>query len=310
VLNKGYTYSETVKRENEGDDLLIYLSSRYRHSTREEWRQRIECGSVLVDASFASPDTNLIAGMEILWRRPPWNEPDVPASYQILFEDAHLLAVSKPSGLQTMPGGRFLDKTLLSLIRQSYPEANPVHRLGRGTSGVVLFSRNRRTSQKLSAGLRERTIEKRYLALISGVPSEDLYKIDVPIGPVPHPALGTVHAAVENGKRAHSQIRILARGRDSSLAGIVILTGRPHQIRIHCAAAGFPLSGDPLYVAGGGIGDNQAIPGDCGYFLHASDISFVHPETADLMTIHANLPDAMEEEIRQKSLSGGLELTF
>src|SRR5262245_17490258 len=138
-LNEGFEYRERLGPDVDGQTLLGYLSDRYRHSTRSEWRTRIECEQVRLDGGPAHGDTRLRAGQVLVWRRPPWSEPEVPTAFSILFEDEDLLAVAKPAGLPTLPGANFLQSTLLHRVRLQAPDAAPLHRLGRWTSGVVLF---------------------------------------------------------------------------------------------------------------------------------------------------------------------------
>jgi 23S rRNA pseudouridine1911/1915/1917 synthase len=105
--------------------------------------------------------------------------------------------------------------------------------------------------------------------------------VEAPIGPVPHALLGSVHAAHPEGRPSSSEFRIVERRATDTLADVVIATGRPHQIRIHAAAAGHPLAGDPLYVAGGRPADGcRALPGDPGYLLHAAEVRFTDLEGA------------------------------
>lgn len=277
-MNHGFEYREQVGADGGKSTLIAYLVRRYRHSTEAEWRSRLENGEVLLDCVPGFPDAVPRPGQQLVWRRPPWNEPDVPLDYAVLLEDDDLLAVAKPSGLPTMPGGGFLEHTLLSLVRENRPGATPVHRLGRGTSGIVLFACTATARSHLSADLRQNEVIKVYRALAGGVPLRDLFSIETSIGPVPHPQLGTLHAACETGKRAVSHVRILERRGDTSLLEVRIETGRPHQIRIHLAAAGYPLVGDPLFIAGGGFrASGTALPGDTGYLLHAERIRLTHP---------------------------------
>ena len=203
-----------------------------------------------------------------------------PTSYVLLHEDGALVAVIKPRGLPTLAGGGFLAGTLLALVRARYPEARPLHRLGRHTSGIVLFARTHAAAALLAGAWRDHAVEKRYRALGSGVATWNTLAMDAPIGPVAHPRLGTVHAASASGKPAHSVAHVLERRGDATLFDVQITTGRPHQIRIHLAYAGHPLAGDPLYVVGGRPGASRpALPGDGGYLLHAARLRFVHPIT-------------------------------
>lgn len=240
----------------------------------------MENGQVFVDGLRTQSSAVLKPGQQLAWRRPPWEEPDAPLVYAVLYEDGDLLAVAKPRGLPTMPGGGFLEHTLLALVRAKYSDAAPAHRLGRGSSGVVLFARSALARSAVSAAFRRNEATKIYRAVASGIPAMDRFSIEEPIGRVPHPRLGSVHAACPGGKRALSRVSVLERRADSSLLEVRIETGRPHQIRIHLAAAGFPLVGDPLYAAGGGFnGPVTALPGDGGYLLHAERLRLRHPAT-------------------------------
>jgi len=294
MRNRGYEYRETLDRRADGLALLDYLANRYRHSSVSDWRHRIEQRRVLVDGTAASPNQTLRSGQSLTWRRPSWEEPDVPRSFAVLFEDSELLAVAKPSGLPTMPGGGFLDNTLLAMVREYDPAVAPLHRLGRWTSGLVLFARTGRARSTLAQAWRERRVDKRYLALASGRPDRRRFDVSTPIGTVPYAPLGLLHAASPTGKESFSRVDVMEQRTDGFIAEVTIETGRPHQIRIHLAAAGHPLVGDPLYGAGGiPRAGTRALPGDPGYLLHARSLVLEHPTTRAELELVCSPPPSL-----------------
>ncbi len=291
AYNEGCEYRERLGPDAEGQTLLGYLSRRYPHSSPAEWAARIASGRVRLDARAGHAGSALRRGCELTWERPPWTEPEAPRSFAVLCRDEDLLAVAKPAGLPTLPGANFLQATLLYQVRAYAPDAAPVHRLGRWTSGLVLCARNHPARIALMRQWSEKKIGKRYRALASGLPEWDELTISAPIGPVPHALLGWLHAANPQGKPSLSHVRVLERCADSFLCDVRIETGRPHQIRIHLAAAGHPLVGDPLYGMGGlPAPDTQAVPGDPGYHLHAAELSFCHPRTGRKVVIECAPP--------------------
>jgi 23S rRNA pseudouridine1911/1915/1917 synthase len=295
-MNHGWSYREQVPFEANGRTLLAHLVASHRHSTALDWSARIRRGEVQLDEVSAQPETTLRAGQSIVWHRPPWHEPDVPGHFDVLHHDEAIVAVVKPSGLPTMPAGGFLDNTLLTLVRARYPEASPLHRLGRFTSGIVLFARTHAAASALARAWREHAVTKRYRALGSGVATRDTFSIDAPIGRAPHPMLGEVWAASARGKPSHSVATVLERRMDSTIFEVEITTGRPHQIRIHLAHAGHPLVGDPLYDVGGVIKNTPGLPGDGGYWLHAERLQFAHPLTGMAMELYAAPPPELAIE--------------
>jgi 23S rRNA pseudouridine1911/1915/1917 synthase len=290
TLNRGWSYREQVGAAAAGLTALEYLATSRTHSTASQWTERFDRGEIAIEGARAHPATLLLAGHTIVWHRPPWDEPEVPTQFAIVYEDDSLVAVNKPSGLPTMPAGGFLEHTLMHLLRQRFPEASPLHRLGRCTSGLVLFARTHAAAAVLSKAWRDHEVKKTYRALSVGVPARDRLEIDAAIGPVPHPQLGSVHAASAAGKPSRSVATVLERGENRTLFSVDIASGRPHQIRIHLACAGHPLVGDPLYEVGGVIKADPGLPGDGGYLLHAERLAFTHPITGHAIQLHAPPP--------------------
>jgi 23S rRNA pseudouridine1911/1915/1917 synthase len=291
MTNQGWTYRDKVTKNQAGLSLLAYYTDKYRHSSEKEWLDRIISGAILVNGCFASPETVLAIGQELTYQRPPWTEPEVPLFFEVLYEDAAVLIVAKPSGLPVLAGGGFLEHTLIHLLHQHYPQATPypIHRLGRGTSGIVLMAKSKTARANLSQQMRLGEINKIYLALVDKGDIPAHFTINQAIGKVSHPILGYVYGASDNGLSARSDGRVVQRHPESTLLEVKIFTGRPHQIRIHLAFFGYPLIGDPLYGVGG-LPRPDAVPGDCGYYLHAHRIAFHHPTTGKKMSFCCPAP--------------------
>jgi len=305
MLKQGYAYTTTITPQHQGQTLLTHLATLYPHATPQTWQQNLTNGEVTLNGVPATGSESLTAGQQLVWRRPPWTEPDAPQHFEVLYDDPHLVAVNKPSGLPTLPGGGFMENTLLRLVQQQCPHANPVHRLGRATTGIVLFAKTPQAAAQLFAAWNTPKVQKIYRALAQGTAQHDTYEILTPIALVPHPLIGQVWAASPPGKPgskpSKSVARVIARGPSTPASATIsaatttfevsLHSGRPHQIRIHLASIGHPLVGDPLYGPTGQPLENlPGLPGDGGYLLHAHFLNFHHPLTGEAIHLEAPLP--------------------
>ena len=307
ALNRGHAYRDRVTPHDVGQSLSAFYAARHAHSSGAVWLQRLAAGEISRNGQQLQADVALAVGDGLVWHRPPWQEAAVPVLPSPLFDDGDLLVFDKPSGLPVLPAGGFLEHTLLAQLQARWPEARPVHRLGRFTSGLLVCARLPASRAWLSALLRESTAQRRctktYRALLQPpapgspllalVPDQQL-SLTTPIGRCAHGRLGTIWAAAPANPAAlpaSSALRLLERGERAWLVEVTIATGRPHQIRIHTAAAGAPLLGDPLYGPGG-LASEQALPGDGGYHLHAHRLQLVCPD-GGLLALEAPLPEAL-----------------
>ena len=296
MLNSGFEHREQLGPAAAGQRALDWLSARRGGPASPDWEARFAAGQVLLDGERTTPTQVLRAGQWLAWRRPPWEEPQVPLWFEVVHLDDDLLAVAKPSGLPTLPrGGVFQDHTLLALLRARFPEATPLHRLGRHTSGLLLCARTAAARSAAAKALEQAEVRKIYRALASGTMIQGGLVIEAPIGKIDYPPLGRLHAAAAGGRRARSLVTVLERRQpDATLIDVEIETGRPHQIRIHLAWAGHPLQGDPLYGPGGVPRPGcTAVPGDGGYLLHAARLLLRHPRSGEPLDLRSPPPEAL-----------------
>jgi 23S rRNA pseudouridine1911/1915/1917 synthase len=278
TANRGFVYRARVAAGDAGISVLAYHVARFRHSDEAAWRAAIESGRVLVNGRRVPPGQRLAAGDELEFHRPPWREPDAPETFAVAFEDEHVLVVVKPAGLQVLPAGPFSARTLLELVRASDASraaAAPAQRLGRGTSGLIAFGKSALGRSALNRQLRELTLGKTYLAWVEGAVLPLSFAARQPIARVPHGPI-EIHVAAEHGRASLTRVRVLRRERERTLVAAQPITGRPDQIRIHLAAAGAPIVGDPLFGPGG-TPKSDVPPGAGGYLLHSAALSFTHP---------------------------------
>jgi 23S rRNA pseudouridine1911/1915/1917 synthase len=293
--NHGWIYRERVQPALAGQFVSAFYSDRHRHSDRATWQARLLGGEIQRNGMPLRGDVTLEAGDRLAWHRPAWTEGAVPASWAVVYDEGDLHVIDKPAGLPVLPAGGWLEHTLLRLLEHRHATdpcgvPRPVHRLGRFTTGLLVCARRPETRAWLSARLRESTAalgagcRKVYRALlVPGVltlPPGAAQEIAVPIGRRPHPRLGLIWCAADGRQdgalAAHSTLQLLARSPTADLVEVAIASGRPHQIRIHCAALGAPLLGDPLYLAGGAAAA-EACPGDGGYRLQAWQLELPLP---------------------------------
>jgi len=250
--------------------------------------------------------TKIPAGLEVTLRVPAPREA-VPQAEEIplemLYEDADLAVVIKPRGMVVHPAAGHPDGTLVNALLAKLDslggiggELRPgiVHRLDKDTSGLMLVAKNDETQTALSRMLKDREIEKHYLALTEGVMKEDAGIVEAPIG---RSKKDRKKMAVDpDGREAVTEWKVIARGRECTLLDVHILTGRTHQIRVHMRSIQHPVCGDPLY----GYEKGAKVP--C-LMLHARSLSFAHPRTHEKMIFQAPLPGDFLKGLKSSGIS-------
>lgn len=265
-------------------------------------RRLIAEGDVLVNGAVSLKGVRLQPGDKVSVKIFPAEKSSAtpePIPLDILFEDDHLIVVNKPIGLLVHPSNTEKSGTLTNGLAyhfwQSGGEAirpGLVHRLDRNTSGVIVVAKTPRAHRTLSKHFRERWVKKFYLALVSGRVEQDSGEINAPIGSDPkiwpH---WRVMPESEGGKPAQTLYRIKRRFDAHTLVELEPLTGRTHQLRIHCNLIGHPILGDPIYAST--IDPVVAEHRLKHHLLHAARLVFRHPATGKEMSLEAPMPRAM-----------------
>lgn len=200
-------------------------------------------------------------------------QPPPPSPLNILYQDEHLLAVVKPSGLLSVPGrGEDKQDCLLSRLREDFPEALIVHRLDMSTSGIMLLARSKAVERELSILFQQRKVHKRYIAVVAGLMAQDSGEVNLPLI-TDWPNRPRQMVSFELGKPSCTRYQVVARDKALNTTRLELepVTGRSHQLRVHMQALGHPILGDDLYA------HPEARQMAARLLLHACAIRLPHP---------------------------------
>lgn len=287
------------------------LASAFPETSRSLIKRAIEEGNIsYCNGSTLEPKTKIYSGDVLIvdLNRPSTvNFKPFKYNLNVLYEDSDLLVVNKPSGMVVHPGGGTDDRTLVHALLYHCPDdlcpvgaperPGIVHRLDKETSGLMVVAKKEVAHHNLVEQFSNRQISKKYSALIVGKMKYTKGSFTESIGR--HPKIRVKMAVVPHGKKAHTDwILCESFGRNFSLVDCDLKTGRTHQIRVHFAHSGHPLVGDDTY---GYNPRKYSINKSCRVMLHARELSFSHPVSAQRMSFVAPIPDDMKyliEELR------------
>jgi 23S rRNA pseudouridine1911/1915/1917 synthase len=281
--------------------------------SRERLKALIRSGAVEAQGSAVRDPATKVRGDEALRVAVPeptqaHNEPqDIPLD--IVFEDEHLLVVDKPAGLVVHPAAGNLDGTLVNALLHHCAGklsgiggvARPgiVHRIDKDTSGLLVVAKTDVAHEGLAKQFAAHSIDRRYLAITSGVPKASQGTIDAPLARSPTNRKKIAIVAADRGKRAVTHWKRLEVLDDAALVECRLETGRTHQVRVHMASIGHPLLGDPVYGRSGKR--HSKLLSDLGFHrqaLHAAELGFVHPVTKHRLSFSSPMPPDIQELMR------------
>jgi len=281
-----------------GSRLDRALAAREEIGSRSLAERLLRDRAVRVDGAIRTKSHRLERGSVVeveLPGAPVAIEPE-PVSVPVEYEDEHLLVLDKPAGLAVHLGAgerqRTLAGQLLSLGAAGGPDPDRpgvVHRLDRDTSGLLVVSRTEEAHAALQEAIREREVERRYLALVRGHPRSRTGRIDAPIG---RDRRNPTRRSLDTNepREAVTHFELLESMEEHALLEIRLETGRTHQIRVHLAAIGLPVSGDPQY----GVRDDLGLERQ---FLHAHRLRFRHPSTGAEVDVTSPLPPDLDKAL-------------
>lgn len=296
-----------LKVEEEGGRIDRYISRHLPHLSRSYVQKLIEDGLVLVQGrrvrSSFEPHTGDVVTIEF----PAPAASEIQPLYiplDIIYEDDDLLVINKPAGITVHPAPGHPDDTLVNAVVAHCPliagikgtmRPGVVHRLDKDTSGLIVFAKNDRTLSDLQQQFRSRKVRKTYLVLVMGKVSTQSGVIEGAVGR--DPAHRQRMAIVANGREARTSYRVLEYLSGYTLLEVKPETGRTHQIRVHFAAAGYPVAGDSVY----GL-SNPDFPRQ---FIHASSLAFCLPSKMELREFKADTPEDLIEALKRIRFATG-----
>jgi 23S rRNA pseudouridine1911/1915/1917 synthase len=290
------TLRRIVPSEAAGLRLDRFLAGLPEVGSRAAAERLVAAGSVLVDGAPAEKSARLAGGEEI-----ELPVPESPSALQpedvglrVAYEDEHLLVVDKPSGVVVHPSAGHGTGTLVHGVLEygaaGGEEERPgiVHRLDRDTSGLLVVARSQEAHERLKRLVQQRRLEREYLALVRGRPRSRTGRIEAPIGrDRREPTRQSLET--DRPRDAVTHFELVELIDQNALLRVRLETGRTHQIRVHLAAIGLPVIGDPVY----GVPD----PALGRQFLHAARLAFVHPFTGERVEAESPLPDELARHL-------------
>ena len=285
-----------ASEESKNQRLDAFLASSLDGLTRSQAARLIESGEVAVNGKTAGKSYKLAGGEDIAVTLPE-PEPveavpqDIPLD--VVYEDADVIVVNKPSGMVVHPAPGHPDGTLVNALLYHCAgtlsgvggalRPGIVHRIDRDTSGLIIAAKNDAAHQYLSAQLADHTLARTYECIVVGALREDRGTVDAPIAR--HPADRKRMAVVAGGREAVTHWEVIARYPGYTHVRCRLETGRTHQIRVHMAYIGHPILGDTVY------GAKKEVPGLTGQCLHAVGLRFLHPRTHEVVELFCPLPE-------------------
>ncbi|MEM6957255.1 MAG: RluA family pseudouridine synthase, partial [Myxococcota bacterium] len=291
-----------VAREHAGMRLDRFVQNRIPRLSRTRATRVVRNCAFHASGKPRRPSERVRAGEVVLIVRPALDEPKVPLHFDVLHEDAHVLAIDKAPGLPMHPTATYYRNTLSFLLQSRYPERTPqfAHRLDRETSGLVVCGWTTQAEVALKTAFEKRRVKKRYVAIVEGRMNADEGEIDAPLGNVQQ-GLHIMMEVREGALPSKTRYEVLERSQSATLVQLHPHTGRQHQLRVHLAHIGHPIVGDKLYGPRGSKAFIDYMEGERSdallkalghprHALHAQALRIAHPNGSGDADYEAPIP--------------------
>ncbi len=299
-----------------GQRLDNFLLGQLKGVPRSRIYRLVRRGEVRINKKRAKPETRLEPGDTV--RIPPYMGPQqapkaAPGEQlrktlldSIICEEEQYLVLNKPAGI-AVHGGSGIRLGLIEALRQLRPEWSDlelVHRLDRDTSGCLVISKNTLFLREIHRQLKEKHVQKHYLALVHGKWPEQLVEVDAPLQKNELSSGERIVRVDPDGKRSRTFFKVVKRFKEATLVEAMPETGRTHQIRVHCLSTGHPIAGDAKYAHGKHReGASEPLASNTHLCLHASKIQFSDPQSGQTVVIEATLDERFQSLLERLSIS-------
>ena len=284
---------KTVEKEQSGFRLDNTIAILCTGVSKSEARRIIDRGGCTVNVAMVRVASRCVKTGDVIeigvMEAGRFSELVLPPE-SLLYDDVDLIAINKPAGINSQRTPYQLKGTLEYWVTEyfklqgSNEPARVIHRLDRGTSGAMLFPKHKLAAAWLSGRFQDGLVDKRYLALVSGCPEHEIWRVDAPIGKV----ASARYAIVQGGKSAVTEFRLLSSKGGVSLVEARPLTGRTHQIRVHLVESSLPIIGDTTY--GNATAERM--------MLHCAEMEFRNPDGKNIQ-VRAPLEESFAEYVRK-----------